>query len=145
MRRKRRKAFTIVEVLVVIILLGMIATLIVPKMFKGLEEQKRKIAKAQIANIETAIERFHIECGRYPMESEQFEVLLVAPSDVEEGKWKGPYLKQSQLSDPWDRPYIYREEGEYNPSGYDVICYGADGAEGGEGDDEERCAGLVMI
>lgn len=108
--KRKEKAFTLVEVLVVIILLSMIATLIVPKMFKGLGEQKRKIAKAKMANIESAIGRFYIDCGRFPDEAEGLEELLVAPAELEE-KWKGPYLKRSELLDPWEIPYDYRGKG----------------------------------
>lgn len=134
--KRKEKAFTLVEVLVVIILLSMIATLIVPKMFKGLGEQQGKIAKAKMANIESAIGRFYLDCGRYPDDSEGLEELIAAPAELEE-KWKGPYLKRSGLLDPWENPYDYREEGEINPGSYDLISFGADGLEGGEGDDED--------
>ena len=134
--KRKEKAFTLVEVLVVIILLSMIATLIVPKMFKGLGEQKRKIAKAKMANIESAIGRFYLDCGRFPDEAEGLEELIAAPAELEE-KWKGPYLKRSELLDPWEIPYDYREEGEINPGSYDLISLGADGSEGGEGDAED--------
>ena len=133
---RKRKGFTIVELLVVILIISMLAAFVAPKMFRELGHQKSKIARAKMANIESAIGRFYLACGRYPDESEGLEVLLVPPADVEE-KWSGPYLKRSELLDPWDNPYIYAEEGQINPGSFDLISLGADGQEGGEGDDED--------
>lgn len=138
MRRNRRKqkGFTLVEVLVVIFLLALIATVYVPKIFTGMGEQQRKMARTKMANIESAIIRFQLDCGRFPDESLGLEELRTPPADLEE-KWKGPYLKQSELFDPWDEPYIYIEEGEINPGSFDLISYGKDKMEGGEGDDAD--------
>ncbi len=124
------------EVLVVIVLLALIASVYVPKMFSGMGKQKSIMAKAKMANIESAIITFYLDCERYPDESVGLEELITPPADLEE-KWKGPYLKQSQLLDPWDNPYIYIEQGEINPGSFDLISYGADGTEGGEGDDAD--------
>ncbi len=134
--RRKNKAFTLVELLVVIVLLALIASVYVPKMFRGMGEQKRKIARTKMANIENAIIEFQLDCGRYPDESLGLEELITPPADLEE-QWKGPYLKASQLLDPWENPYIYIEEGEINPGSFDLISYGADGVEGGEGDDAD--------
>lgn len=140
MNRMERKndGFTLVEVLVVILILGMIAVLFAPRWRRGFSKAKRELARTKMAVIEAAIGRFYLDVGRYPYESEGgLEVLLVAPTDIEEGKWNGPYLKQSDLLDPWDNPYEYVEEGEANPGSYDLVSYGADGRLGGEGDDED--------
>ncbi len=134
--RRKNKAFTLVEVLVVIVLLALIASVYVPKMFKGMGAQKAKMARTKMANIESAIMQFQLDCGRFPDDSLGLEELRTPPADLEE-KWKGPYLKQSQLLDPWDYPYIYVEEGEINPGSFDLISYGANREEGGEGDDED--------
>ena len=131
--KRNEKAFTIVELLVVILIISMLAVFVAPRMFRGLGKAKRDIAKAKMANIENAVGRFYIACGRYP---EELEELIAAPADLEE-KWSGPYLKRSELLDPWDNPYIYVEEGEINPGGFDLISLGADGQEGGEGNDED--------
>jgi general secretion pathway protein G len=138
MRRKERskRAFTIVELLVVILIISMLAAFVAPRMFRGLGKAKRDIAQAKMATIENGLGRFYVDCGRYPDQSEGLEVLLTAPADIDE-QWNGPYLKRSDLLDPWEQPYIYVEEGEINPGSFDLICYGADGAEGGEGDDED--------
>ena len=138
MRRNRRKkkAFTLVEVLVVIVLLALIASVYVPRMFRGMGEQKRKMARTKMANIESAIITFYLDCERYPDESVGLEELITPPADLED-KWKGPYLKRSELLDTWDNPYMYFEQGEVNPGSFDLMSYGADGVEGGEGDDED--------
>ncbi|MHC4464107.1 MAG: type II secretion system major pseudopilin GspG [Planctomycetota bacterium] len=135
-RRRTFKAFTLIELLVVIMIISMLAVFVAPKMFKAVSKAKMDIAKAKMRDIENAIERFCIDCGRYPTDAEQLEVLIEAPEDLEE-KWRGRYMKPSELIDPWKNPYIYVEEGERNPGSYDLISLGADGKEGGEGDNED--------
>lgn len=134
--KRSKKAFTIVELLVVIVIISMLAAFVTPLMFRGLGKAKRNIAKAKMAILENRIGNFYADCERYPDESSGLEELVVMPDDLE-GKWNGPYLKQSQLLDPWKNPYIYREEGEINPGSFDLISFGADGVEGGEGDNED--------
>jgi general secretion pathway protein G len=134
--RRKKKAFTLVEVLVVIVLLALIASVYVPRMYRGMGEQKGKMAKTKMAIIESAIITFQLDCGRLPDESLGLDELITPPADLEE-KWKGPYLKQSQLLDPWKNPYEYVEQGEVNPGSFDLISYGADGTEGGEGEDAD--------
>lgn len=134
--RKSKKGFTIVEILVVIILISLIATVIVPKMFKGIGEQKARLTKAKMATLETAVQRFYLDCERYPDDSEGLEALLTPPSGLEDF-WKGPYLKASDLLDAWKNPYIYVANGTINPGSFDLISYGADGVEGGEGDNAD--------
>ena len=138
MKRKNEssKAFTLIELLVVIIILGLLAGFVAPKMFKHVSKAKWDLTKPKMAIIEDAIERFCLDCGRYPDYSEGLDVLLVPPADLEE-KWNGRYLKPSHLLDPWDNPYIYVAEGEINPGSYDLISLGADGTQGGEGDNED--------
>ena len=131
--KPKRKAFTLVELLVVIVILSMLAAFVAPKFFHYIGKSKVDLAKPRLALVESAIERFAIDCLRYPEESEGLEVLLVKPDDIEEGKWSGPYLKASQLNDPWGNPIIYQAEGEVNPGSYDLISLGADGEDGGEG------------
>lgn len=134
--RRIKKGFTIVELLVVILIISMLAVFVAPKLFKGLGKAKQDIAKAKMANLENAIGRFYIDCGRYPGGTEGLKELIAAPSGVQE-KWKGPYLKQSELLDPWDNRYIYVEEGEVNPGSFDLISLGADGQQGGDGDNKD--------
>ena len=134
--RHKRKAFTLIELLVVIVILGLLASFVAPKMFRQVSKAKWDLAKPKMAIIESAIERFSLDCGGYPDDSEGLDVLLVPPADLEE-KWNGPYIKQSQLFDPWENPYIYIAEGEINPGSYDLVSLGADGVEGGEGDNAD--------
>lgn len=134
--KQKEKAFTLVELLVVVLIISLIATVISRRLYRDLGGAQRRIAKAKMANIESAIGRFYIDCGEYPNESEGLEALIVAPSELEE-KWNGPYLKRSELLDPWKNPYDYVEEGQINPGSFDLISYGADGQEGGEGDNED--------
>lgn len=138
MRTKRmRKGFTLVELLVVVLIISMLAAVLAPRMFRGLGQAKADIARAKMTIIEDSLSRFQYDCGRLPTESEGgLEALLVAPPDLAE-RWMGPYLKQSQLVDPWGNMYIYISEGQYNPGSFDLISLGADGQEGGEGEDAD--------
>ena len=132
-KKQKRKAFTLIELLVVILILGLLAGFVAPRMFKHVGKAKKDLARPKMVIIESAIERFALGCGQYP---ENLDALLTAPSGLEE-KWNGPYLKMSQLLDPWDNPYIYVGEGQINPGSFDLISLGADGVEGGEGDAED--------
>jgi general secretion pathway protein G len=133
-KNRKRKAFTLVELLVVVMIIVMLAAIVTPRFFSGLGKTKADLTRAKMAIIETAIQRFYIDCNRLPDDSEGLEVLILPPADMEDGKWKGPYLKRSDLLDMWENPYIYVAEGEYNPGGFDLISLGADGMDGGEGD-----------
>ena len=135
--RSRKKGFTLIEVLTVALIIGLLAVFVVPRLFKGLGTAKRGIAKSKMAIIEGALGKFYYDCGRFPTQDEDLEALLTAPSELEE-KWKGRYLKESELLDPWDNPYIYVEEGIINIGSYDLVSYGADGQEGGEEDSENE-------
>ena len=136
-KNRKRKAFTLVELLVVVLIITMLAAFVAPRMFSGIGKTKADLSKAKMAIIENALARFYIDCGRYPDDSEGLEVLVLPPSDIEEGKWNGPYLKRSDLLDLWDNPYIYIAEGEYNPGSFDLVSLGADAMDGGEGDNED--------
>lgn len=134
---RNRKAFTLVELLVVVLIISMLAAFVAPRMFSGIGKTKADLSKAKMAIIENALARFFIDCGRYPDDSEGLQALITPPADMEEGKWNGPYLKVSDLVDLWNNPYIYRAEGEFNVGSFDLVSLGADGAEGGEGDNAD--------
>ena len=134
--KEKRKGFTIIELIVVAIILGMIAAFMVPRIGKKFGKAKHEIARAKMGIIESALVTFQVDCGRFPYDDEGLEALLEPPSDLEE-KWDGRYLKNSEILDPWENPYIYVEEGEINIGSYDLISFGADGEEGGEGENED--------
>ncbi len=130
-KKQKRKAFTLVELLVVVLIISMLAVFVAPRMFSGLGEARQKIARSKMAIIDSALARFYYDCGQYPDDSEGLDALITPPPGLEE-KWKGRYLKPSEMLDPWDNPYIYIAEGQVNPGSYDLVSLGADGLEGGE-------------
>ena len=132
-KNKNRKAFTLVELLVVIIIISLLAGLVGSKYIGQVGRAKRDLAQPKMTNIETAIDAFFLNTGQYPG---SLDDLITCPSGLED-VWTGPYLKNSQLLDPWDNPYIYVPEGSINPGSYDLISYGADGAAGGEGENAD--------
>ena len=132
-KRRKQNGFTVIEMLAVVIIISMLAAFVVPRVFKGMGDAKAKIAKSKMATIDGAIAQFKMHCDRYPLEEEGLLCLVEMPGDLE-GKWQGAYLKRSDLLDPWDNPYVFIAEGVANIGSYDIKSYGADGVEGGEGD-----------
>jgi general secretion pathway protein G len=129
-----QRGFTLIELMVVMIILALLASLVVPKMFGRVGEAKQKAAAAQIELFGTALDSFRLDVGRYPTTSEGLEALITRPSGVEE--WNGPYLKKQEIPlDPWKRPYHYESPGSHGE--YDLYTYGRDGTSGGEGEDED--------
>jgi general secretion pathway protein G len=126
--------FTLVELMVVLLVLVMLATIAAPRVTKYLRKAKQQTAKVQVEALSSAVEGFHLDMGRYPTQEETLSVLVQAPSDA--ASWDGPYIKKREsLIDPWGRQYLYRRPGQH--SDFDVYSYGADGKEGGEGDDRD--------
>lgn len=134
---KNQKGFTLIEILVVVIIIGILAALVIPK-FSGRTEQARiTSAKTQIAsNFGSALDMYEADNGFYPTTEQGLEALLVQPStDPAPKNWKGPYLKSDTIpNDPWGKPYIYSCPGTHNPSGYDLYSCGPDGQEGTDDD-----------
>lgn len=128
-----RKAFTLIEILVVMVIIGLLASLVAPKLFSKLASSKQKVAKAQIHMIETALDAFKLDVGRYPTEDEGLKVLWENPGIK---GWDGPYLPKPVKSDPWGHPYIYKVPGK-NGKPYELKSLGADGKEGGEGENRD--------
>ena len=134
--RKRKRGFTLVELLVVILIITMLATLLVPNVIDKFKKAKKGLAVPGIALIEGALTEFYMDCGRLPTQSEGLDALLNAPPALSE-KWDGKYIKPKKLNDPWGNPYDYRYPGTINADSYDIISYGADGTQGGEGENED--------
>jgi len=129
-----RYGFTLIELMVVMIILGLLAALVVPRMFGRIGEARKKAANAQIELFGTALDSFYLDVGRYPTTAEGLEALITQVSDAD--GWNGPYLKKPEIpSDPWNKPYHYESPGKHGD--YDLYSYGADDAEGGEGDNED--------
>ena len=133
MRYRNSRGFTFAEMMVVIILLSLIAVFVVPRTFKSFGKAKTKVARAKMGIIESAIQQFYVDCERYPASLDE---LLEPPQDVQD-KWGGRYCKPSDLQDPWGNPYLYEPEGVINVGSYDLVSLGADGQEGGDGDNAD--------
>lgn len=135
--RKKRKGFTLIEILMVVLIISLLGAFVAPRVFKGLGKAKHDIAVGKMAILEQALGRFYFDCGRFPMDAEGLEALIFMPDELE-GKWNGRYCKQSDLLDPWGNPFLYYEgSGEIGDKEYELISLGADGAEAGEGDDAD--------
>ena len=135
MRKIRRKesGFTFFEILVVVMIIGLLAALVGPRLWRRISGAKQSAAKAQIELFGTALDAFRLDTGRYPTSEEGLKALREAPSGV--NGWQGPYLPKELPNDPWDRSYIYKCPGDHGE--YDIISYGADGTEGGEGENQD--------
>ena len=131
--RRRERGFTLVEILIVMIIIGLLAALVGPKLFGKVSGAKLKAAKAQIELFGTALDTFRLDVGRYPTTEEGLKALREKPSGAE--GWQGPYLPKEIPADPWSRAYVYRSPGEHYD--YDLISYGLDGVEGGEGENQD--------
>ena len=99
-KKHKRKAFTLIELLVVMVIISLLAGLAAPRLYRRVTKAKVDLAKPKMANIESAIERYALDCGGYP---ESLDALLEAPAGLED-RWNGPYLKASNLLDPWENP-----------------------------------------
>ena len=98
-----KKGFTLIEILIVMVILGLLAALVGPKMFGKVGKSKQKAAKAQISLLETSLDTFRLDMGRYPTSEEGLEALRTKPADSE--KWDGPYIPKKVPLDPWSNPY----------------------------------------
>jgi general secretion pathway protein G len=125
-------AFTLIEIMVVVVILGILAATIIPQFIGTTHDAKVSTAQSNIAELESAVERFHIHLDRYPDNDEGLQVLVEPPSG-EEKRWRGPYIKMLR-TDPWDSPYQYQRPGTHKSLPFEIWSRGADGADGGEGE-----------
>jgi general secretion pathway protein G len=124
-----QRGFSLIELIVVLVILGLLATVVGPRVMNRLAQGKTEIAKLQIDQLDGALGLFRFDVGRYPTTAEGLQALIDNPSGIQ--NWSGPYLdKRSLPKDPWSREYQYRSPGQNGD--YDLWSSGADGVEGGE-------------
>jgi general secretion pathway protein G len=126
-RTDRQAGFTLIEVLIVLAIIGMVASLVGPRVLGYLSDSKTKAARIQIEAIGSALDLYFLDNGRYPTSSEGIGALVRKPGSA--AQWNGPYLKSGDVpKDPWGNPYVYRVPGHGGP--YDILSLGPDGREG---------------
>ena len=130
-RKRKEHGFTLIELLIVMVILGLLAALVGPRMFGKVGKSKQKAAKAQISLFETSLDTYRLDVGKYPTTDHGLKALRVKPEDLE--KWDGPYLPKDVPADPWGKEYVYISPGEHGD--FDIVSMGADGNPGGEGED----------
>jgi general secretion pathway protein G len=131
--RQFMAGFTLLELLVVMVIIGMLAGFVAPRYFAQVGKSQAKAAKAQINSLEQALDQFRLDVGRYPTTEEGLEALNTMPASVE--GWSGPYLKKAVPADPWGRPYVYVQPG--SNAEIDLMSLGRDGKAGGTGEDAD--------
>ncbi len=131
--KNKSSGFTLIELLVVMIIIGLLASLVAPKLFHELGSSKQKAAKAQIEMIGTALDAFRLDTGKYPTTDEGLKVLWQNPGNIK--GWNGLYLPKPVKADPWGNPYIYKSPGQHGV--YDLYSLGADGKPGGKGENRD--------
>ena len=129
--QSKKAGFTLIEIMVVVVILGVLAATLIPQFIGTTHDAKVSAAKAHVAELESALERFYVHMDRYPTMDEGLKV-LVEPPMGDDKKWRGPYIRELR-ADPWHNPYQYRIPGVRHPSSFDLWSRGADGADGGEG------------
>jgi general secretion pathway protein G len=136
-RFKQARGFTLIELIVVIVILGLLAGLVVPRLFKHVGQARTATAKAQIAAFQTALGVYKLDTDSFPTNDMGLAALRTAPPGVR--NWNGPYLPKDVPLDPWGNPYVYKFPGDHGDEP-DIISYGADGRPGGEGEDADVCS-----
>jgi general secretion pathway protein G len=135
---RSRGGFTLIEILVVVTVIAILAALVGPSVFRHLGRAKDAAARSQMEMLGAALDAYRLDNGRYPTSAQGLEALNVEPTtEPRPRNWQGPYLRKAVPLDPWGNSYSFTSPGEYNPTGYDLISYGADGEPGGEGEDAD--------
>jgi len=132
--RRATAGFTLMEMLIVLVVIGLIAAVAIPQLMRMLGGAKHRAAQIQIETVAHAVDYYQMDVGTYPTQAEGLQVLWTAPPNVQ--GWNGPYVRrEKQLVDPWGKPFLYSLPGKTNP--YVITSLGADGKAGGTGDDAD--------
>jgi len=129
-RQTNASGFTLLELLVVMVIIGLLAAYVAPKYFSQIGKSETKTAMAQIDALGKALDQYRLDVGHYPNSEMGLAALFTKPAN--EAKWNGPYLQKNVPNDPWGKPYVYRQPGEHGE--YDLLSYGKDGQAGGTGE-----------
>ena len=130
---RQGRGFTLLELLVVMVIIGLLAAYVGPKYFSQIGKSEVKTSKAQIIAFEKALQQYRLDVGRFPGTEQGLPALLVRPANV--AKWDGPYLEKALPTDPWGKAYVYVSPGEHGD--FDISSYGRDGRPGGDGLDAD--------
>ena len=130
----RSSGFTLLELLVVMVIIGLLASYVAPRFFDQVGKSEIKTARAQLDAFDKALATYRLDTGRYPSTEQGLKALVERPSD--EPKWSGPYLAKALPLDPWSHPYVYRQPGDPGHD-YELLSYGKDGQRGGTGEDAD--------
>lgn len=130
LQHRCRRGFTLLELLVVMVIIGLLAGYVGPKLFAQIGKSETKVTRAQIDALQKALDQYRIDIGRYPSSEQGLAALVQRPAD--ESRWSGPYLAKAVPPDPWGRPYLYTSPGSHGD--YDLQSLGKDGQPGGDGD-----------
>ena len=130
----RHRGFTLLELLVVILIIGLLTGIVAPRFLGQINRSESTAAKAQLDSFDKALQAYRIDMGRYPSDAEGLLALVVAPAG--EPRWRGPYLKDNIPLDPWGSPYVYRARSSRGKD-FDLLSFGRDRASGGAGDDAD--------